>query len=250
MTADPKLHVRFAVGKPNGRRSAIWTVFSTRDEVYAAHRTQAGIEKISFHSSRICRRAFVKIHQLPASMADRVFDRWYRAETAPVGEGRAVAVLTIYFPECHLSADLPTTTKNVSWLPTPDEGGVRGVQICFTRESDDEVRRLICPHEQQLVAHHQLPNGERVFIRSWASTWEQPDLILPASHGATKDIACPAAHVPGPSRSVSLTLYKRPEELQCFELTGFYLPAGEALRTYPGAHRFDRNEVTERRGSF
>jgi hypothetical protein len=87
-----------------------------------------GVEKISFHSSCICRRAFLEDRPLPASMSNRLLDRWIRAETLPPGTGNAVAVLTILFPEGHLSQDISAPPKETIWLDPPPFGGARVMQ--------------------------------------------------------------------------------------------------------------------------
>jgi len=234
--------IRVAVGDPVGRRSAIWNIFSTGDEVYALHRTMGKIEKISFHSSpanplAICRRAFLD-KTLPP------IERWERAKTAPAGKGEAVSVLMIFFPEVHLSADVPTeTSKPVIWLDAPLAGAVRIVRVAFTNETEADVARMVESTGQQLVFHHRLPNGEGVIICSWTNPWAQADLIVPASHNTMEDIVFPASHQEGIGRPVMLTMYARREELRCFELTGFRLPCGEGLRRYPQADTLARNEV-------
>jgi hypothetical protein len=188
---------------------------------------------ISFHKSRICRRAFVDKHLPP-------IERWTRAETPSAGQMKAVAVLTIFFPEGHLSLDLPTTSKRVIWLDAPSVGAVRIVQVLFSYDTQAYVLG------QQLVFHHRLPNGEGVVIRSWTNSWEQADVIVPASHGTTGDIIFPATYQPGTARPVMLTMYAHPDELRCFELTGFRVPAGEARRRFPQADTLSRNEVLRR----
>lgn len=232
--------IRVAVGCQHGRRSAIWKIFSTRNEVYALHRTMGHIEKISFHSSRICRQAFVAKPPLPP------IQRWTRADTPSAGQMKAVAVLTIFFPEGHLSPDLPTTSENVIWLDAPSVGAVRIVQVLFSHESQANVLRLIEDAGQRLVFHHRLPNGECVVILSWTNSWEQADFIMPASHGTTEDIIFPATYQLGTARPVMFTMCVRPDELRCFELTGFRVPEGEARRRFPQADTFSRNEVLQR----
>jgi hypothetical protein len=198
MAVKSDFSIRVAVGSQHGRRSPIWNIFSTRDEVYALHRTMGRIEKISFHKSRICRRAFVDKHLPP-------IERWTRAETPSAGQMK-----------------------------------VRIVQVLFSYDTQAYVLG------QQLVFHHRLPNGEGVVIRSWTNSWEQADVIVPASHGTTGDIIFPATYQPGTARPVMLTMYAHPDELRCFELTGFRVPAGEARRRFPQADTLSRNEVLRR----
>jgi hypothetical protein len=214
-------------------------IFSTRDEVYALHRTMGRIEKISFHSSRICRRAFADKHLPP-------IERWTRAETPSAGQMKAVAVLMIFFPEGHLSPELPTTSKRVIWLDVPSFGAVRIVQVLFTHDTQANVLGLIEEAGQRLVFHHRLPNGEGVVIGSWTNPWEQADVIVPASHGTTEDIIFPATYQLGTARPVQLTIYARSDELRCFELTGFRAPAGEVRRRFPQADTLSRSEIVRR----
>ena len=238
--------IRVAVGEEHGRRSAIWKIFSSRNEVYALHRDMGRVEKISFHQSPfnrlpICRRAFVGRRDLPP------IESWERAKTPPAGQHKAVSVLTIFFPEGHLSPNLPMeVAKPVIWLDPPLAGGVRIVQVLFTNDTPADVLCLIEDAEQQLVFHHRLPNGEGVVIRSWTNPWEQADLVMPARHDTNEDIAFPAVYGAEAARPVTLTMYARPHELRCFELTGFRLPAGEARRRFPQADTLTRSEVLQR----
>jgi hypothetical protein len=225
--------IRVAVGDQHGRKSAVWNIFSTNNEVHALHGTMGKIEKISFHSSPcnplpICRRAFLD-KRLPP------IEWWERAKTPPAGQMKAVAVLTIFFPEGHLSSDLPTTSKEILWLDAPPEKAVRIVRVFFSGDDQAVVQSLVKSAGQQLVFHHRLPNGEGVGISSWANPWEQADIIMPASHGTTEDFIFPAAYQSGTARPLALTMYVRTEELRCFELTGFRVSAGEARHLFPQA---------------
>ncbi len=101
---------------------------------------------------------------------------------------KAVAVLTIFFPEGHLSPDLPTTSKRVIWLDAPSVGAVRIVQVLFSHDTQADVLGLTEEAGQQLVFYHRLPNGEGVAILSWANPWDQADIVMPSSHGTTEDI--------------------------------------------------------------
>jgi hypothetical protein len=74
------LSIRVAVGNSTGPRSSVWRIWTNKNEVYAAHRTLAHIEKLSFHSSGICRRAFTNEQGTTTTMTDRVIDKWRRAE--------------------------------------------------------------------------------------------------------------------------------------------------------------------------
>ena len=74
---------RIAIGDKSGTRSAAWVVSTAKSDVYAAHRISGGIEKISFHQSRVCRRAFTAEHGVPQGMTDRVIERWNSIQNSP-----------------------------------------------------------------------------------------------------------------------------------------------------------------------
>jgi hypothetical protein len=242
------LSIRVAVGNAAGRHSTVWSIFSRQNEVYATHRTMGGVEKLSFHSSRICRRAYIAERQLPPSMQDRVLQRWTRAETLPAGQGQAVAVLTVFFPESHLSPDLPSAAKRAIWLPPPAPGEARFLQVLLTREKEEDTRKLLVSAGHLLVAYHGLPNGEAVVIRSWANEFEQRDLIIEASHGVPRDLVLPSHFEVGVARPVGFTTYSQPDEMRCLELSGYWVTAGEARRRFPRADTFSRTVVVERGG--
>jgi hypothetical protein len=96
---------RIAIGDKKGTRSAVWVVATAKNDVYAAHRTSQGIEKISFHQSRICRRAFTAEHGTPAGMTGRTISRWVRSETMPAGAQGMVRLLSVSFPGLHVTPD-------------------------------------------------------------------------------------------------------------------------------------------------
>jgi hypothetical protein len=181
-------------------------------------------------------------------MQDRVFLRWVRAETPPAGQKQAVAVLTVFFPEGHLSPDLPSTAKRAIWLPPPSPGEARFLQVLLTREEEEDTRKLLVNAGHLLIAYHSLPNGEAVAIRSWANEFEQRDLIIEASHGVSQDLVLPSRFEVGLARPVAFTTYSQPDEMRCLELTGYWVTAGEARRRFPGADTFSRTMVVERGG--
>lgn len=239
--------IRLGVGIAEGRHSAEWAIFSTGNELYACHRTSGHIEKFSFHSSCICRRAYVDGRRLPSTMSDRVLHKWIRAETPHVGASQAVAVLTVVFPEGHLTPDLLGSSSRTVWLPTPKKGQASVMQLLFTRETEYDVVRLL--GERHVVAYHRLPNGEAVVVRNWVSEFEERDLIVEASRGEGRDLVLPSGFEGGIRRSVSFTTYAQPDEMRCIELSGYWLPAGEGLLRFPNADTISRTQVVERTAS-
>lgn len=237
------LKIRVAVGNSSSRHSAVWSVFTNKNEVFATHRTMAGVEKFSFHASRHCRRAFIKTHKLPPTMTDRVLTRWMRAETPLLGEDRAIAVLTVIFPEGHLSPELPGSLKETIWLSNPSVGEARFMRIIFTNESENRLSQILNDHS--IVAYHVLPNGEAVAILSWSEKFEQRTLIMESSLGVMKDLVMPSSYEAGIERPVGFTMYTQPDEMCCIELSGYWVDSGEGRRRHPAADTLSRNNIIQ-----
>jgi hypothetical protein len=73
-------------------------------------------------------------------------------------------------------------------------------------------------------------------------------MIMEASHGAERDLVLPSRFEAGVERPVAFAISKQPEELQVLQLSGYWVPAGEARRLFPEAHRFSRSEIIDFRG--
>jgi hypothetical protein len=85
MSRDNGLVLRFAVGHPDGPRSAVWRVWATprSSDVYVTARTLGGVAKVSLHESGRWRFAFTKEYSedensLAPSEGDRVIGKWNR----------------------------------------------------------------------------------------------------------------------------------------------------------------------------
>jgi hypothetical protein len=81
----------------------------------------------------------------------------------------------------------------------------------------------------EAYSYDSLPKAEAVVIRSWVSEFNQPDLIMEASHDTTQGLVLPSQFEVGVRHEVGLTLYFHSEEMRCVELTGFRVPIGEAV---------------------
>lgn len=174
---------------------------------------------------------------------DRLIDRWQRAATVPAGQGGAVAVLTIWFPGCYLSEDIPNPTKQSRWLPAPPPGQVRAVQLLITRETEQELARVATQSPWDVVEYHAMRGGEALAIRTWCEPWPETDVIVEASQGAKSDLAFPINPALGTSRPVMLSIFRRTEELECIEYAGHRLPPGTARSLFPEADSLDRNGI-------
>lgn len=195
----------------------------------------AGVEKVSFHESRICRRAFVKEQPLPAGWSDRVIQRWNREKPPVVGQATGICVMTVLFPEGHLSPDLPTTTKKIAWLPMPKRREARFFQIVFTYADRESLRKAIEPHGKSIVEYHPLPNGECVTIITGVVQDERNNLIVQANADETEELLLPYQYrKDDPKRGSGFTFVSgEPDrDLLFVELSGYRAPVGTGRRLF------------------
>jgi hypothetical protein len=246
--------VRIAIGDASGARSHIWMIATARDDVYAFHRTMGGIEKISFHTSGICRRAFTEQYGAPEGMADRVILRWNRAQIAPAGSNTLTRLLSVSFPTSHLSTAAVPANKPVLWLAGAPPGRSRNLEAAVTQEPPATATSLIqqhlAHHQAVVLATHQTPNGNSLVLFSCEAEWARGNLIVPASKHEVDDLVFPEEETTGWARSIRLTMYKPPADgdcLMCAELSGFRMAPGEARRLFPNADRLTRDRVIDRR---
>jgi hypothetical protein len=239
------MKLRLAVGSPFSARSATWLIFTTGNEAYAAHRSAMGVEKFSFHSSRICRRAFVSDRELPDGMTDRVLNRWTRAETPDPTTGGAVAVLSIVFPTVHLSSELVLSRKPQRWITAAPIDSSRLVQLFFTRLTKAELDAIYStPDVNELLTYHQLPNGEAFAVSATTTAWAANTVIIEPLLGS-EAIVLPNFQTRAPRR-VQFSLFEQPDEMRCFELTGFKMDYKAACNIFKGAEIFSRRRVIAR----
>jgi hypothetical protein len=130
------LKLRFGIQRPDGYTSSIWNLFtSPHGDVYLASRQTAGVHKVSFHKSGICRYAFTTEHGIPDGMKDRVMLKWRRASTPPARSGRASMVFWAGVPTSFLSRPDSPVRKPVVWIDAALPDDATYIEISFTRQT-------------------------------------------------------------------------------------------------------------------
>ncbi len=220
-----ELQIRFAIGSSQGPQSSVWRVFSHRDEVYVAHRTHAHVEKFSFHSSGICRRAFTRQFGVPSGLSDRATQKWWRMPTPERGLEQASCVLRAAFPTDYLSDPKELTSKAVTFIPAAPVGMAMIVEMFFTNETTETVRRKLARcNEMNLIASHSLENGELFTIASYTIDWKNRDIIVPSSHHEKADLVFSQHDPANTGRPLRLTMYNNPQDCDAImiqELGGY-----------------------------
>jgi hypothetical protein len=155
------------------------------------------------------------------------------------------AVLTLVFPEAHLSADLPTTSKKTEWLPRPNVGYARYVQLLYTLEDEPSFRAAIERSGEKLVWHHKRPCGETIIVTTALWEFEHPGLLVPASYGSQGDLAMPPRFKVGQQRRVGFLLFEQPDEARVLCFSGFWIAAGKGAGRYPSFDTLTRQTVVQ-----
>jgi hypothetical protein len=144
------LKVRFVVGTQDGARSNLWLVVVRRNDVYVSVARTGGVEKLSFHESGVCRKAFHPEYGLPEGLTDRATIKWKGAPTPVRGIRSASFVLEVGIATNTLSTALEPLRKKVTWIePAPPEM-TTVLSMFYTADSEDKVVKATEPHGRVL----------------------------------------------------------------------------------------------------
>jgi hypothetical protein len=188
-----------------------------------------GIEKFSFHTPDICRRAFTKEHATRMALLNRATHQWRRDPTPALGSNKVVRALRIVFATDLLSIALQPPRRNPIWIAPAPVGGSTVVDLIFTRESETALGAAILTDApglaHKLVAYRQLPNGESFYITSWHGDEADTLLRMPADAGHKDDLIVFPRDINQSGRPVRLSLFSNPMDgdlMQVWELGAFW----------------------------
>ena len=127
--------IRFAVGRSEDLRSSVWRLWPNKNELYLAARSIAGLSKISFHSSGICRYAVVSKEPRPP------LDSWRRPGPSEPG---VTPLFDLVFPPSPVANafqdTLPEGNKPTLLLVPPPDDAKLIVRILLTDPSFTKER--------------------------------------------------------------------------------------------------------------
>jgi hypothetical protein len=216
---------RLAIGSIGGPRSSVWHFWSRRSEVYATHGGMGGIEKFSFHTPNVCRRAFTKEYGTPAAMTNRASHEWLRDPTPPVGSQQVVRVLRIGFATDLLSTALKPPKRTITWVKPAPLGGSTVLSLMFTKDSEANLVQALegepSALNHTLIVYKKLPNGEAFCITSWFSPEADKTLRVPASHGHKRDLIVYPKDPEATGRPVRLTTFSSPKDGELIDVWEF-----------------------------
>ncbi len=175
--------LRFGIKRTDGYTSSIWRLWVTRSgDVYLAVRSQAGINKYSFHASGICRSAFTKEHGTPGKMSDRLMHKWRRKHTPNEGLSRVSRVAWIAFPTDFLSRDIEVESNKIKWIDAASSRGATYFELAYTIENEESIKKALSSSQaRKLINYVSIPTGEALLIMYYHSDWNNKDLKSPAS---------------------------------------------------------------------
>jgi hypothetical protein len=237
------LDVRYVVGCVGGARSNVWHITVRRGDVYVSSARTGGVEKLSFHESGICRKAFTAEYGAPAGLSDRATIKWRRAVTPPAGADQAAFVFEVGIPTNLLSQVSTALTKKVTWVNPALPGMATVLSMFYTRDS--EARVAAQTGYGTVLAYTALPSGEAFVVRCRPAAWEGKDFRIPASHHAEEDIIFSSRDPENTGRPVRATIFSNPkdgEKMLAWEYGGYRIDR-TILHDFSSMDTFDRSTV-------
>jgi hypothetical protein len=176
------LTVRFAVGDPEGARSAVWRLWTsrTRSDVYVSAWALTSVLKVSLHESGRWRHAFTAEYTSRGTPfvrpgQDRAGDRWDRPPEFAPGVTRAFEIMVPSAevtkpPYLEWDRDFRPeyADKEIIWLPPAPEGYATHFTVLFTSA---EVTAATLPGwpgrdsmRTRLIAGAHLPNFQTIWL--------------------------------------------------------------------------------------
>jgi hypothetical protein len=206
-----------------------------------------GMEKLSFHQSGICRKAFTSEQGIPQGEVDRATLKWRRVATERQGMHRFSRVLSIECPTDFLSKLDETTDKPIVWIPPAPVSMTTFVEMGFTREDCLAIQwQLAGSGLRRLTGFLPLPNGENFVVLAGYGRTRTDNLLVPASHHQSKHLMFSRVDPQCIGRPSRLSLYNLTKEKQMLlvqELGGYPI-LDKDLAHFPEAYRtFSRKEV-------
>jgi hypothetical protein len=173
------LIVRFAVGDPEGARSAIWRLWTsrTKSDVYVSAWALTSVLKVSLHESGDWRHAFTDtqgMRYVPPGQ-DRAMARWERPAEFDPGMVKAFEIVipaSEVTKPAYLGWDKDFSPeyagKEVVWVPSPPGGYAAHFTVLFTSAEVTDATLPGWPGRvsmgTRLIAYSHLPNSQTVWL--------------------------------------------------------------------------------------
>jgi hypothetical protein len=159
--------LRFAVGRPDGPQSSVWSVFARagKSDVYVANRQIASILKFSLHESGIWRLAFTEQYASDRvasgeEIGDRVQHRWLRPPETQPGWTHAMSIV-IPVSDLRDYGKRIDYGREISWRSAPGPGTQSVFGIFFVRSGSPRPALQL---RWEPLSAFDLPNGDKLQV--------------------------------------------------------------------------------------
>lgn len=210
--------------------------------------TSAGIEKISFHSSLVCRMAFTEQYGAPSGLPDRATVKWRRNPTPSKENWNCTRAMILRIPTDFLRGSGFSSDKEIRIVAPAPSGKSRQFDFVFSRYAPQEIAEN--PAGYELVAGTILPNGETFAILSSVVDFQPVEFYVPASAHQSSDFVFPArksTETFNQFKSITvINLHSTPldgDAIHMLELGGYKVPAGEGRNLVSSGAVLDRTRV-------
>jgi hypothetical protein len=178
--------VRFAVGRPEGPRSAVWRLWASGDHVYLSARLYGHTIKASLHKSGKWKWGFTEEYAeredtlLPPGV-DRAIHKWKRPPEIFPGITSAFEIIVPPTELAMLRQPLPEKEarrylSKVRWVSSPSSKAETCFRVLFIAPGNPT--RV----DNEVIWQHELPNGNTVSL----IVYEQPTTNVNKEHLASE----------------------------------------------------------------
>lgn len=164
MANNKRTEFFFAVGNPEDKRSNVWRIISSKNDIYLMSDSFKSSYKIALHQSGTCQSEFISEFWATTGLPnkERFLDRW----EIKYKEGEAAIAFKIAFPYNQLAIsndNIQQTSKDINYIPKPQENHCIEVIVYKTGVYTDSLNAHI-PQNYNVIYCFQLYSGEMVVV--------------------------------------------------------------------------------------
>lgn len=178
-------NLRFWVYDEKFGNSHIWRLWITKHgDIYLSTKNMAGIIKVSFHKSGICRYALTNEHANARQIEDRLIHKWLRPKVPDAHTNQFGLLCSLGFPTNYLSHFSSAPDILAKRVPAAQPPGTTVIELGITRDSEDTVLTTTGSATRWgMLLWTPLSAELSLFVRWYHSEEVIGDMNLSASHG-------------------------------------------------------------------
>ena len=209
-------NLRFGVVDEKYGHSSVWRLWVTKHgDIYLATKGMAGMLKVSFHKSGICRYAYTTEFANTRQVEDRLLHKWLRPKVPEAHANQIGRLCSLGIPTNYLSHPTSGPDTKLIQVPAAPPSGTTVIEIGVTRDSENTVLATTGEAvDWGMLLWAPLSADVSLFVRWYHSEEIIGDMNMPASHGLS---GYRFAHpeLEQPARPIRLHMQSNPADHDC-----------------------------------